>query len=65
MAGQDLKLFLQPRQVTDDEFSHYFLQDLKNLGASAENILKKVQDMIDEKSIPEHCVKSNEQNIKQ
>jgi hypothetical protein len=35
----------------DEEFSNYFLQDLKNLGASAENVLKKVQDMIDDKTV--------------
>ena len=48
----------------DDEFSNFFLQDLKNLGTSAENVLKKVQDMIDDKSVQHHYIKSNEQNTK-
>ncbi len=42
----------------DEEFSNFFLQDLKNQGASAENVLKKVQDMIDDKSIPYNYIKS-------
>jgi len=35
-------------EVTDEpEFSKYFIQDLKDLGATAERILKKVQDKLD------------------
>ena len=40
----------------DEEFSSYFPKDLKNLGTSAEKILKKVQDMIDGKSIPSNYI---------
>jgi hypothetical protein len=57
--------FNQPLQGTDDEeFSNFFLQDLKNLGASAANVLKKVQDMIDDKSVPHHYIKSNNEKQK-
>jgi len=36
-------------KVTDEpEFSKHFLQDLKNLAATAENIFKKVQDTLKE-----------------
>jgi len=35
--------------VTDEPaFSNHFLQDLKNLAATAENIFKKVQDKLEE-----------------
>ena len=36
-------------QVTDEiGLSNYFLQDLKNLAAAAENIFKKVQNKLEE-----------------
>lgn len=34
----------------EEEFSKYFLQDLKDLGATAERILKKVQDRLEDLS---------------
>lgn len=41
------KIEMSPRWVTEEvEFSNFFLQDLKSLGAAAENILKKVQDQL-------------------
>ena len=39
-------------ETEDEGFSNFFLQDLKSLGAAAENVLKKVQDMMDDKSMP-------------
>lgn len=38
--------------TNEPEFSNYFLQDLKNLAATAENIFKKVQDKLKEKYSP-------------
>jgi hypothetical protein len=40
----------------DEEFSKDFLQDFKNMAACAERICKKVQDMMEDKSVPTHYI---------